>query len=187
MLAKSTSPGICEWDERLPFVLFSDRASMQSSTGETPFFLLYGRDLLLPTETILSLPVDRRIIDLDDYKSTMMREMSYAWSQAQGAVARAQKQQHDKKTNDPEFFRVFVSMPARKTGHMRKLACPFEGPWRVVALHRNGMDVRLVEKPKSQPIRVALDRVRHCPLEIPVRDKIPRSTGVGSARIGEGD
>ena len=72
MLAKSISPGIYEWDERLPFVLFSYRVSMQSSTMETPFFILHGRDPLLPTEAILSLPVDRRIIDLDDYKSTMM-------------------------------------------------------------------------------------------------------------------
>ena len=58
-------------------------------------------------------------------------------------------------------------MPARKTGDMWKLACPFEGAWCAVALHPNGMDVRLVEKPKSQHIFVALDHVRHYPLEIP--------------------
>lgn len=38
MLAKSTSPGGSEWDERLPYVLFSYRASLQMLTGRSPFF-----------------------------------------------------------------------------------------------------------------------------------------------------
>ena len=59
MLAKSVSTGTSDWDDKLPYVLFSYRASLQSSTGESPFFLLYGRDPQLPTETVLSPPVDR--------------------------------------------------------------------------------------------------------------------------------
>ena len=172
MLAKSVSPGVSEWDERLPYVLFSYRASVQASTGESPFLLLYGRDPQLPTETVLSPPVDRHLMELDDYKSTMIREMNSAWSRAQDSVVKAQmqqKRQYDKAARNADFSvgdRVFVCMPARKTGHMRKLACLFEGPYRVVAVYPNGVDVRLVAKPGAQPIHVALDRVRHCPKEI---------------------
>ena len=172
MLAKSVSTGTTDWDEKLPYVLFSYRASLQFSTGESPFFLLYGRDPQLPTETILSPPVDRQIVELDDYKSVMVHEMGSAWKQALQAVGKAQrqqKQQYDKSANDFKFSigdRVFVCMPALKTGHRRKLACPFEGPYRVVSVYPKGVEVRLVEKLRSQPIRVALNRVRHCPEQV---------------------
>ncbi len=153
-------------------MLFAYRASLQASTGESPFFLLYGRDPQLPTETILSPPVDRQIAALDDYKSTMVREMNSAWSHARESVVKAQnqqKRQYDKAARNSDFSvgeRVFVCMPARKTGQMRKLACPFEGPYRVVAVYPSGVDVRLVAKPRAQPIRIALNRVRRCPKEI---------------------
>ena len=107
MLAKSVSPGVIEWDERLPYVLFSYRVSLQSSTGESPFFLFYGRDPRLPTETILSPPLNRLVLELDNYKSTLIREMSSAWKQAQ-------KLQHDKFEKNLKFTigdRVFVYMP----------------------------------------------------------------------------
>lgn len=128
MLVKSVSPGVSEWDERLPYVLFAYRASLQLSTSISPFFLLYGRDPRLP---VLSPPLDWRMLELDGYKSTLVWEMSSACNQAQEAVAKAQKQQkrqYDKTATDSEFAvgdRLFVCMPARQTGHKRKLACLF--------------------------------------------------------------
>ena len=59
MLAKTTKAGV-EWDERIPYVLFAYRASVQASTGETPFFLLYVRDPPLATELVL--PSVRRAV-----------------------------------------------------------------------------------------------------------------------------
>ena len=49
MLAKSLVLGTREWDNRLPYVLFAYRAAVQVSTGESPFFLVYGRDPQAPT------------------------------------------------------------------------------------------------------------------------------------------
>ena len=62
--------------------------------------------------------------------------------------------------------RVFLCMPAMKTGAHRKLSCPFKGPYRVTALHPNGAEIRLVGKPRTESIRVALNRLRRCPTEI---------------------
>ena len=44
MLAKTMEKGGRDWDTRLPNVLFEYRVSMQSSTMEFPFFLLYERN-----------------------------------------------------------------------------------------------------------------------------------------------
>jgi hypothetical protein len=39
------------WDKYLAYLLFAYRVRLHSSTGESPFFLMYGRDARLPTET----------------------------------------------------------------------------------------------------------------------------------------
>ena len=82
---------------------------------------------------------------------------------------RSQKLQQDKTSTNAHFTvgdRVFVFMPASTTGQMRKLACPFKGPYRVVATHPNGVEVLPVDKPRASVLRVALNRIRRCPKEI---------------------
>ena len=54
MLSKTVTADGRDRDDRIPFVLFAYHASPQQSTGESPFFLLYGRDPVLPTEAVLT-------------------------------------------------------------------------------------------------------------------------------------
>ena len=80
------------WDQKLPYVLFAYRASMQESTKESPFFL-YGRDPRLPTEQMMAPPDSRSLVDADDYKTEMVCGMSEAWKLAQAQVRKAQSRQ----------------------------------------------------------------------------------------------
>ena len=66
MLSKSVKRNGRDWDQHISYVLFAYRTSPQSSTGESPFFLLYGRDPQLPTEAVLTIDPDRTTIDTDD-------------------------------------------------------------------------------------------------------------------------
>ena len=50
MLAKTVEKSGANWDEKLLYVLFAYRVSVQESTKESPFFLMYGRDPRLPTD-----------------------------------------------------------------------------------------------------------------------------------------
>ena len=61
---------------------------------------------------------------------------------------------------------VFVYTPSEKKGKEYKFACPFVGPYRVLKAYGNGAKLQRISKPNSQPIRVALNRVRLCPAEI---------------------
>ena len=173
MLAKTTSPGGLDWDERLPFVLFSYRCSVQQSTGESPFFLLYGRDPQLPTEQALSKPNERCYLDSDDYRTELVQNLSDAWERAQKNVKAAQskqKTQHDRKARMPKFAlgdRVFVYKPAAKSCKAHKFARPYHSPYRIIQLYDGGADVTLVDKPKEPSIRVPFERLRVCPGEIP--------------------
>ena len=54
MIAKSCDVRDRDWDIYLPYLLFAYRVSAQESTRESPFFLMYGRDARIPTDSILS-------------------------------------------------------------------------------------------------------------------------------------
>ena len=42
-----------DWDRHLPGVLFSIRTTKATATGETPFFLVYGRQPTMPQDADL--------------------------------------------------------------------------------------------------------------------------------------
>ena len=179
MLAKTVEKNGRDWDQHLPHVLFAYRASPQESTKESPFFLLYGRDPQLPTEAALNHPKTRYQVDLDDYKLELTDSLTQAWKLAQSQIKKAQKHQklyYDRHAKTPTFCvgdRVFVYMPSAKKGKAHKFARPFHGPFRVIELTANDAKVCPVNQPKADPIFVSLDRVRHCPEEIPTEESWP--------------
>ena len=173
MLAKTVERGGRDWDQRLPFVLFAYRASQQQSTLESPFFLLYGRDPRLPTDTAMYPKKTRKMVDLKEYGVELASHMSEAWDLARQCVRKAQKRQkeyYDRKVRLPSFRvgdRVFLFKPADKTGPTRKFARPYHGPFRVVEMNVNTAKIRRVDRPDEDTLLVAVDRLRHCPTEVP--------------------
>ncbi len=71
LLAKTVESSGRDWDTHLPYVLFAYRASLQESTRESPFYLLYGRDPRLPTDAALSATASTTYMEIDDYKSEL--------------------------------------------------------------------------------------------------------------------
>ena len=59
-----------------------------------------------------------------------------------------------------------LHVPAERSGKAYKFARPFRGPYRVVKVWPNGVELVLISKPKAQSIRVSLDRVQRCPREM---------------------
>ena len=172
MLAKTVDKKGPDWDEILPYVLFAYRACQQSSTQESPFFLLYGRDPRLPSPAILSPKETRAIADLKEYGIELHSRMSEAWELARQQITRAQQHQkhmYDRDTKKVPFRtgeRVFLFKPAEQTGTRRKFARPFHGPYRLVEVDTNTAKIRPVDQPESEPLIVSLGRLRRCPGEV---------------------
>ena len=61
--------------------------------------------------------------------------------------------------------RIMVYMPIDVQGQDRKLARPFHGPYRVLAVAPTNAEVRLIGQITGESIFVSLDRVRRCYLE----------------------
>ena len=78
ILSKTVKAGGKDRDVRLPYLLFAYRSIVQPSTGESLFFLLYGRDPQLPTDMALLPPSVQHMMDVDDNKSRMLLDMSNA-------------------------------------------------------------------------------------------------------------
>lgn len=188
MLAKRVQRNGEDWDQHLPYVLFAYRASLQESTRESPFYLLYGRDARLPSALDIQAATHREETNLDSYKGELVEGLSQAWADARKNVEKAQKAQktaYDTKAKEPNFRigeRVFVYMPQEKACKAYKFARPFHGPYRVAEVLDTGLLVRPVGHPEQESIRVAVNRVRRCPAAIaeeefwPEKKKTPRKT-----------
>ena len=173
MLAKTVDQSGRDWDKRIPYVLYAYRTSVQESTKESPFFLLYGRDARLPTEAALTQPRTCYQVDIDDFKTDLVCNLSEAWELARQNISQSQKKQkqhYDKGARLKDYHvgdTVFVHMPGDVQGKAWKFARPFHGPYRILELTPTNASVCLVDKPQDAPIFVSLDRVRRCPKEIP--------------------
>ena len=126
---------------------------------------MYSRDPRIPTETVLSQPQTPYQIDMDDYKSEMIANMSDAWKLSRENIKMAQLKQrtgYDKHSREVKLKvgdRVLVYMPGEVRGKAWKLARPFHGPYRVLALMPTNAEVRLVDCPTSESIFVPLSRL----------------------------
>ena len=136
MLSKVAEAGK-DWDCHLLFVLFAYRNSVQGSTKESPFYLLYGRDARLPSQSVLNQQPSPYAVDVTDYKTEFVSNQSNSWKLAKENVTVAQsrqKKQHDKHARQHQFKtgdRFMIYMPSVVTGKAWKLARPYHGPYRV--------------------------------------------------------
>ena len=152
-----------------------------NSTQESPFYLLYDRDPKLPTDAAMCTPVNGMYVEIDDYKSEFTVGLTEAWKLAREHVLKAQRHQkkfhdrHSRMTSCRVGDRVFVLMPAAKAGKAHKFARPFHGPYRVLEVTTNNARAVPVGKPQDAPIFVALERIRHCPEEVPEGETWPPS------------
>ena len=54
MLSQVVQKHARDWDRHLAYLPFAHRSTLQTSTQESPFYLLYGRDPREPTATCLA-------------------------------------------------------------------------------------------------------------------------------------
>ena len=93
MLAKTVDRYGHDWDTHLPYVLYAYRISVQESTRESPFFLLYGRDPMLPTLEALSRERSPYMLDINDYKTELTTGLNSAWMTAKECITVNQERQ----------------------------------------------------------------------------------------------
>ena len=126
-----------DWDLFIPAALLAFRTSPSESTGETPFYLLYGREPRLPMDVSLLPPADPAS-SIIEHRRRIVKQIEQAQTMARENIQRAQqkmKTYYDRTARDPDFqegMKVWVYTPKRFTGLSKKLLHNFHGPFRII-------------------------------------------------------
>ena len=175
MLRKQAARFGLQWDQYISGVLWDNRNTPHSSTGEKPSFLLLGFDCRSPTEAAL-LPTKspKTTVNINDYREQVVLSLSSARRLAEQTSKKAQRQykyQYDKSATTTEFKIgdwVLVYFSQEETGKNRKLSQPWHGPYRIVSLSDPDVVVTKIYFPEDQQIQVHQSRIQHCPPSFPV-------------------
>ncbi|XP_025702684.1 uncharacterized protein [Arachis hypogaea] len=129
-----------EWAELIPEILWSYNTTVQNTTGETPFRLVYGSEALIPVE--IGIPTLRAEL-YDEQHNINARNAELDLAEEDRKIAaikqRSQKQLAEKKHNKKVVPRTFSEgdLVLRRTEEARrphshgKLAANWEGPFRI--------------------------------------------------------
>ena len=149
-----------DWDRHLPLTLFAYRVAPHATTGESPFYLLYGREPRLPLDASLLLPdsnVSNSVAELRARLVKNLEETRKIVSANTQLVQQRMKDQYDKHSAPVPFdvgMRVWVYTPKNRKGLSKKLAHNYHGPYRIVS--------------KLSPVHFKLRTMDNRPVSVPV-------------------
>lgn len=135
MLAKYASSDQSNWDSILPFVTYAYNTATQSTTGFSPFFLLYGREPSSTMDTILPYrpdPSEMTTVSRAAAHAEECRKLARAFTSHDQT---RQKHRHDASTTHMSFAPnslVWLWIPSTPPGLSHKLSSRYHGPYRVV-------------------------------------------------------
>ena len=96
-----------DWDDFVPFVLFDHRTSVSDAIGDSPFYVLYGREPRLPVDVKYLPPVDDNITaSVLEHRKRVVEKVELAQNLAREDLQRAQqkmKEYYDQNAKEPVF------------------------------------------------------------------------------------
>ncbi|KAL2235166.1 UNVERIFIED_CONTAM: Gag-Pol polyprotein [Sesamum indicum] len=132
------------WDEELPGVLWAYRTTPRSSTGESPFCLVYGSEAIIPAEIGEE---TQRIANYDPVANNQARAFDLTIIEEKRDAAYARILHHKSlmmrrynKRLRPRELQVgdLVLKKVEVSKHVGKLDLEWEGPFKVVEIRRKG-------------------------------------------------
>ena len=157
-----------DWDEALYCCLFAYRTTIHRVIQETPFFLLYGRDVVLPSDLIYDLPGSRTYRrdhpTKTDYKIDLLAKLKNAYESIifkRELAVNDLKERYDSKHKNIQFNegdQVMLFLPIRRKGFSEKLLPKFDGPYSVVK--KIGVVTYRIQK-GNKTMCVHVQRLRH--------------------------
>nr|ABF93468.1 retrotransposon protein, putative, unclassified [Oryza sativa Japonica Group] len=136
------------WIEELPAVLWANRTTPSRATGETPFFLVYGAEAVLPSELTLRSPRATMYCEADQ-DQLRRDDLDYLQERRRRAALRAARYQQSLRRYHQRHVRArslcvddLVLRRVQTRAGLSKLSPMWEGPYRVIGVPRPG-SVRL--------------------------------------------
>ncbi len=155
MLAKVCYADPLLWDEYLTWVLLGYNATPHSTTKFSPYQILFGRNLTLPSCQTIAAIRSPYTVDPLDWWDTLAQKMPEYWRTATlniQAMNAVNKKFFDRKIHPYEIKigdKVLWCDNLGMNKPTRKLECCWSGPFKVMDISINWTQVKLELKPPS--------------------------------------
>uniref|UniRef100_A0A8R1HXU9 Integrase-type domain-containing protein n=1 Tax=Caenorhabditis japonica TaxID=281687 RepID=A0A8R1HXU9_CAEJA len=164
-----------EWDEKLPYAVCAYKSCRHETTGESPHYLMYGRDARVPMKSDPVEQIGKYQVDVDDYKFRQAEQMNKAQEDTRVHIKKEQestKRWFDEKHNmQKRKFpvvgdRVLIKIPAEKLRSRNpKLANAWKGPYRLLKTTDNSAEVQMIGE--DEKLWIPWEQIRKVPKEVP--------------------
>jgi hypothetical protein len=137
LLAKTIQVHQRDWPQRLPYVVSAYNGCVHESTGFSPNFLMYGRELNVAVDLVLGNPSGPPS-SVNDYAEHLTGMMADAYEEVRkhlGRAAERYKYQYDLGATPKEYQPgdlVWFYSPRQFKGRAPKWDSRFSGPYEVV-------------------------------------------------------
>eukprot|EP00118_Oscarella_pearsei_P024332 m.304090 g.304090 ORF g.304090 m.304090 type:complete len:700 (+) comp40844_c0_seq33:2686-4785(+) len=165
MLSKVVDENQRDWDRKLPMALFGYRTARQSTTGQTPFELLYGRQPRLPIGAQIEGADAEEAGTTTEYGNEIQQQLAVMQEFSELRISEAQKKQrevYDESSREPSVIEkgdfVWLYSPEVGRGKSKKLSRPYKGPFVVV----KKINVKIKKLKGGKVKRVHVNRVKPC-------------------------
>jgi len=167
MIGRVVTDNQREWYEILPYIMAAYRSSIHDSTGHSPNFLMFGREVRAPVDVVLGTPPSDDPVTPDAYADELYQRLvtAYQFVQEQlGLAASRSKRHYDLRVRPVTFSEgqwVWIYHPRRYVGRSPKWQRWYTGPY-LVEKAFNGVLYRVRRNPKAKPMVVHVDKMKAC-------------------------
>ena len=138
MLSIVTEKHSADWEDQLPKLCFAYNSSVHSTTGFTPFYLMFGRQARLPIDLMFGLEDSLPVHSPSTYASQTSQSLVEAYQLVRERLQTKhlkEEELYNRKVHGPplqEGEKVWLFTPAVPRGDSRKLHRPWTGPYKVL-------------------------------------------------------
>ena len=168
MLATAVSKRPFQWESHLRRLCLAYNTRVHQTTGYSPFFLMFGRQVRMPVDVMYGTPTPQSST-VPQYVADLRSSLCAAYEQVRertGCKLDRQKELYDRKVHGQPFKPgelVWLHSPAVPRGQSKKLHCPWTGPYRIVAKLSDAVyRIQHSQAHRKRPV-VHFDRLKPCP------------------------
>jgi transposase InsO family protein len=163
MLAKCVDENQRNWASLLPHVMAAYRCAVHDSTGYSPNFLHFGREVRAPIDLLM--PPQVEDLSVNDFVAKTQQEMHYAYNLAReqlGAQTARRKTYYEMNLKAHKFRPgdwVWYFYPRRRKGRSPKWERMYAGPFLVIE-QCSPVNFLIQKSEKADPLVVHMDKLK---------------------------
>eukprot|EP00731_Ephydatia_muelleri_P010034 Em0005g620a len=167
MLATTVDSYPSSWEQNIRRVCLAYNSSVHASTGFSPFFLMFGRQVKLPVDLMYGTTQGKETAVME-YVKNLKDGLLEAYALVRDRCETEHKRQksiYDRKVHGEPYSEgdlVWLFTPAVPSGQSRKLHRPWKGPYKVVE-RLGDATYKLQGTRGRRPQIVHFDRLKPCP------------------------